>query len=217
MRRVITLVALLALLSGCHVYQFNKPLVGDETLVKKQVPMYGGKDFFSSVNGWFVSRGCDFMDMFGLAFSNGDGYQLNARCTKILQLGAGDLTQTEKMGFYGREVGLWQETRQELGFGPLYWNRFKKTALNGNEFFFEWFPSDQEVTDLDLSIHNDRSFWQVGFNLHLLAGGEAYVDVYEVFDFAAGFIPTFLFGYPIDAAHDDVWTSQHDQKPTAQN
>jgi len=204
MRRLLSLLAVVMLCSGCHTYKYNEPMAGDESLVPKgTLSMYNDPVV---PLGWLLSRCYDFVDMFGITFSNGTGYQLNVRATKLVQLGIGDIASVEKYGFYGRKFGLWQEDRMELGIGPIYWNRFKKHALNGGDFFQDWIPHDQEYDDTDTGHLNDRGWTEFGFTIHFLIGLEVYVDAIEILDFAIGWFPSFLVGYPVDLSHDDLWT-----------
>jgi hypothetical protein len=148
----------------------------------------------SSVLRYFANRGRDFVDMFGLRFSVGEGFVINPQFTKFLMFGQ-EVYDVAKVGFYGRNGGAWHE--ESTGGGVLF--LYDNASFERDPYWGTVTPVAGEThTNIRgfRSYRGERDIGDVGVTLHFLVGLGAEIRLTEVADFVVG-----LFG--VDLAGDD--------------
>ncbi|MBI4614579.1 MAG: hypothetical protein HY720_13295 [Planctomycetes bacterium] len=150
--------------------------------------------------GYFIGRCLDFADLLGLSVMYGVGLDVNARASKIAQVGAGWYDAHRRLGFIGRYPGYWSEERAEGGISLLYGHWLERRDLNGPITKYHpvgFFPRGQ---NWDIQNGKDRTIDEVGGTAF---AGFLGVDVHhrpvELIDFILGW-------FTVDIMDDDYTT-----------
>ena len=150
---------------------------------------------------YLPNRALDALDAIGVNVSLGLGLHGNAHATRFAQLGAGSNSSVHRFGNLGREVGVVEEERREMLYGPVGSQQLKHVAGYGT-----W--QDLEI-DIRGSILNvmpeEREMWRskrdragIGIVAHLLVvGAQLEFRPREACDFFLGCIG-------IDFMNDDM-------------
>lgn len=144
---------------------------------------------------YFLSRWYDLVDIVDFSIGAGPGFLINARATKLAQVGFG-YSDAYRVGFRGRSAGVWREKRLEAGVSILYYQKIKRERVTG---WVEDFRSDK--MDLDTATvyrdNADRSFLGIGGTFHALILVDVNVRPAQAADWVLGW-----FG--IDVLDDDT-------------
>jgi hypothetical protein len=206
--KFVAVALLLVLLVGC-ASSVTKSEVDREYMARYN---YGQR-----VGLWFVDRFNDIFDTFqvDLMFGATPTWPLiNARVTKFLQLGMGWFDGT-RIGLRPRAFGVWQEQRQEYGFGPIYWISIKREPISGLPAMFD---HSYEYTGWDIM---EKPNWKegnggvldVGATVFIVViGAHANIATFETLECIIQFIPVdlilFICNYPqpvLDFMKDDTY------------
>ena len=150
---------------------------------------------------YLPNRALDALDAIGVNVSLGLGLHGNAHATRFAQLGAGSNSSVHRFGFLGREVGVVEEERREMLYGPVGSEQLMHLAGYGS-----WQDIDIDVRGAVLNVQpEDREAWRnkrdlsgVGAVLHLfVVGAQLEFRPREACDF-------FLSCIGIDFMKDDM-------------
>ena len=144
---------------------------------------------------YFLSRWYDLCDCVDFSVGGGPGFLINARATKLAQIGFG-YSDAYHVGFRGRSAGFWREKRKEVGVSLLYYQKIKRERITG---WVESFRSDKMDLDTSAVYANavDRGFTGVGVTVHALVLVDVNVRPMQALDFVAGW-------FTIDILDDDT-------------
>lgn len=141
---------------------------------------------------YLPNRALDALDVFGANVSMGYGLHGNAHVTRFAQVGAGSNSVVHRFGVLGREVGVVEEERCEMLYGPVGSQQLKH--LGG---FGTWQDIDMDIRGAIINVQpEDREMWRskrdrsgVGAMLHLLVvGAQLELRPREACDFFLGCI-----------------------------
>jgi hypothetical protein len=156
--------------------------------------LQGGQSVAKQAAHYFLSRWYDLIDMVDFSIGAGPGFMVNVRATKMAQA-IGGYSDAYRIGFRGREAGVWHEKRKEVGVSLLYYQKVQREHITG---WVESFRSDK--MDLDTSAvyanNADRSFLGVGATVHCLFLVDVNVRPMQAFDFVMGW-------FTVDVLDDD--------------
>ncbi len=150
--------------------------------------------------GYFIARGLDFADLLGLSVMYGVGLEVNARASKMAQVGAGWYDAHRRLGFIGRYPGYWAEERAEGGISLLYGHWLERRDLHGPITKYHpvgFFPRGQ---NWDIQNGKDRTIDEVGGTAFVgFLGVDAHHRPVELIDFLLGW-------FTVDIMDDDYTT-----------
>ncbi|MFH0945417.1 MAG: hypothetical protein V2A76_09495 [Planctomycetota bacterium] len=151
---------------------------------------------------YMADRGLDLAQVVDLSVGLSEGVDVNARATKLAQLGFGSYRGSYWMGLKDGLFDVWQEERSELGIGPLYVHEVFRSE--GSRLLDIRYPlfGDAGFREycLDLTHLSDRGLLDVGATLNVVfLGFDAAVKTSEILDFLCGL---FVF----DLLEDDVYS-----------
>jgi hypothetical protein len=164
---------------------------------------------------YFMDRGNDFVDMFGVRLTGnfGWGLEANVRATELFQTGIG-WSEKYAIGFNGRHYGTYKEQSYTLPFTPSDWvpwiyptpianaRAVKREPILGNfpaidssRHIWLGYPSDVAFTKDGEPTKYDRRYDEIGFSVYaLIIGVEAEVRLVEIFDFVLGIFTIDMMG-----------------------
>jgi len=165
---------------GCEAFRLSKDPVELPSVPVEESPL----------ERYLVDRLLDALDCFIVNISTGPGFIINARATKLGQVGIG-MAKINRLGFVGRCFGRWAENRTEIGASLLYLSNSQRKPLVYNRFLYDWCVNCRadEVTDIDMFRNYDRDFFDVAVTVHVLfAGFELGFRLREFADFLLGLL-----------------------------
>ena len=151
---------------------------------------------------YMADRGLDLAQTVDLSVGFSEGVDVNARVTKLAQIGFGSYRGSYWLGLKDGLLDVWQEERSELGIGPLYVHEVFRSK--GSRLLDIRYPlfGDAGFREhcLDLTHLSDRGLLDVGVTLNAVFFGlDAAVKTTEIVDFVCGL---FVF----DLLQDDAYT-----------
>jgi hypothetical protein len=149
------------------------------------------------VSTMFKDQFLDLADIVTVNLNAGEGLLVNARPTKLAQVGGGHFNGV-KFGWNQRAVGFWREHRTEGGASVLYYTDAEFVPVHGTRTLFD---QGYVIEDFTILHNEDRHWLDIGASAHLLyLGGDVNVSPKEVFDFVLGLINIPLTLVPIHEA-----------------
>jgi len=137
----------------------------------------------SGCTGWWAHRANDLADVGRLNVGAGFGASLDASATRYGRISAGSYENTTKVGFVGREGGLWNEERHGIAFIAGY-TETSRDPIYGNA----WLPEPDPASDLQSAwADTERGVAEFTVSLHVLIGLEVGFDPGQLLDFVLGF------------------------------
>ncbi len=147
--------------------------------------------------GYAQDRVADALDVVDLSAGLSEGFAVNVRATKLLQIGLGGYRGLAWAGLADGAFGVWQEERSEFGVGPLYTHevfRWDTSRVLPIRFPLYGDPGFREIP-WDLDHLSDRGFWDFGATLNVVfLGFNAAVSPVEFVDWLGGFAGLDLLG-----------------------
>jgi len=175
---------------------------GNEALVNRRVLVlwwaallpFGGCSYVAD-------RGVDLAQVVDLSVGLSQGIDLNARATKLLQIGFGSYRGAYWAGLKDGLFDAWQEERSELGIGPFYVHEIFRSE--GSRLLDIRYPLFGDAGfrehSLDLTHLSDRGLLDVGLTLNAVFFGlDGAFKTAEALDFLCGL---FVF----DLLQDDAF------------
>jgi hypothetical protein len=153
----------------------------------------------------FKDFALDLFDIFQLDLSGGEGLLVNARATKLAQVGAGH-EDVGKFGWNQRSLGLWRERRTEGGLSVLYYTDTAMVPMHGTSTLFD---RGYQIEDWTI-LHNEDHHWlDFGATAHVLfVGADANVSPKEAVDWAVGLLNIPMTLFPVHSLlgirHDNI-------------
>lgn len=170
----------------------------DKVLAKK--PLAGP-------GGYFIARGLDFCDLLGFSVMYGVGLDVNARASKMFQVGAGWYDAHRRLGFIGRYPGYWSEERAEGGISLLYGHWLERHDLNGPVKMYHPVGFFPRGNNWDIQNGKDRTIDEVGGTVFAgFFGVDAHHRPVELVDFIFGW-------FTLDVMSDDYTTELRVNRP----
>lgn len=162
---------------------------------------------FGGCSPFMADRGHDLAQVMDLSAGYSEGFCVNLRASKFVQVGLGGYRGIYWTGLKSGEFDVWMEERAELGVGPLYMHEVFRSdgcrildinhPLFGDAGFREY--------SWDLSHLTDRGWLDIGATVNLvILGLDASFKPAEFADFLSGFA-----GY--DLLQDDVFSPSTDE------
>jgi len=137
----------------------------------------------SGCTGWWAHRANDLADVGRLNVGAGFGASLDASATRYGRFSAGSYEDTTKVGFVGREGGVWKEERHGIAFIAGY-TETARDPICGNA----WLPEPDPASGLQPAwADTERGLTEFTFSLHMLVGLEVGFDPGQLLDFVLGF------------------------------
>ena len=135
------------------------------------------------------------MDIVDFSLGAGPGFLIHVRATKLAQA-IGGWSDSWRVGFRGRSVGVWREKRREAGVSLLYYQKVERERITG------WVESMRaDAMDLDTAEvyggDKDRSFLGCGVTIHAGILVDVNVRPMQAVDFVLGL-------FTIDILDDDT-------------
>lgn len=126
---------------------------------------------------WFL----DLSDVLSLEFSAGEGFGVEIQATKIVH-GGFLFADVMKLGYRDRGLGFYREVRKEGGFSWFYYRDMEFEPLTGT---YTLWRRQRLMQDFTLRHNTDRHWADVGYEFHLIFGGNSlFVSPLQIFDFA---------------------------------
>ncbi|HUU69118.1 MAG TPA: hypothetical protein VM186_06315 [Planctomycetota bacterium] len=137
----------------------------------------------SGCTGRWEQRANDFADIGRLNVGAGFGASIDASATRYGRISAGSYENTTKVGFVGREGGVWKEDRHGIAFINGY-TETTRDPIYGNA----WLPEPDPASELQPAwADTERGAAEFTFSLHVLVGFEVGFDPGQLLDFVLGF------------------------------
>lgn len=147
--------------------------------------------------GYAKDRAADALDVVDLSAGISEGFAVNVRATKLLQIGMGGYRGLAWAGLADGAFDVWQEERSEFGLGPLYVHevfRWDTSRVLPIRFPLYGDPGFREIP-WDLEHLSDRGWFDVGATLNVVfLGLNAAVSPVEFVDWMVGFAGLDLLG-----------------------
>lgn len=151
---------------------------------------------------YLADRGLDLAQSMDLSVGFSEGLDVNARITKVAQLGFGSYRGSYWVGLKDGVLDSWSEERSELGIGPFYTHevfRSRGSRLLDIQYPLFGDPGFREFS-FDLTHLSDRGLLDVGATVNaVLFGADVSVKITEILDFLCGL-------GTVDFLEDDVYS-----------